>query len=169
MSAISSDSNINLNEFLPEDVLWDIFTLISLNEQISANQRLRNITSGSHVCQAWRNVIVNCAPIWGRLVVIDSERGETRKPMLNEIIRRSGSSLVWIECSCTSNTYGTHKRDLIMVILPGLWARIQRIRIFGLEARHTNIFTEPAPILERVHIEGLPIRYSLTQPKSTLS
>ena len=80
---------------LHDDLLWKIFSInanMFIDEGALTTTRLT-----SQVCQSWRSNLLNTTALWGRLIDFDSLHGLKGTEWAEELVRRSGTSLLWIK------------------------------------------------------------------------
>ncbi|KAF9547845.1 hypothetical protein CPC08DRAFT_715721 [Agrocybe pediades] len=148
----------NINDLLPQDILWTIFLLNSVDGQQEMRTRLRNTIVSTHVCREWRRIVVGGTSIWGSLLLFDY--GRLDESMIQEIIKRSGDARLWVEITGMPNV--DDARDLLIRVLPGLWSRIERfkasVRVYSqheLNSYFLPLLGHPAPLLREVHYTSL--------------
>jgi len=84
---------------LPNELLCQIFMLNASDinqEEYKVTRRLAITQISSQVCREWRQIILSSPIMWGRLVLFD---GTQRKEWIEEVLRRSGNTPLWIYCS----------------------------------------------------------------------
>lgn len=100
MACISNISNPSLEptscpiSTISEDILWVIF-MINAEDSV-AHLPLDTTRNCSQVCRTWRHSLVGTSFIWGKLMDWCSLNQETSDEWRNEVLRRSGTSLLWI-------------------------------------------------------------------------
>ncbi|KAF9547317.1 hypothetical protein CPC08DRAFT_823666 [Agrocybe pediades] len=148
----------NINDLLPQDVLWTIFSLNSVDAPEEMRTRLRNTIATTHVCREWHGIVVGGTSIWGSLQLFDY--GSLDESMIQEIIKRSGDARLWVEITGMPNV--DDARDLLWRVLPGLWSRIERfkasVRVYSqheLDSYFLPLLRHPAPLLREVHYTSL--------------
>ncbi|KJA24816.1 hypothetical protein HYPSUDRAFT_200362 [Hypholoma sublateritium FD-334 SS-4] len=152
---------------LPDDLLWNIF---SLNANMFTNEDALSTTRfTSQVCRIWRNNMLNTPSLWGRLIDFDSLHGLKSIKWAQELIRRSDHSLLWIKSNkrwCRPIRSSTHippirsEHNFFFGIVTENWDRIQRLVlsapiVFGSTTLDDlTILRRPAPNLEVFSVEA---------------
>ncbi|KAF8874772.1 hypothetical protein CPB84DRAFT_560417 [Gymnopilus junonius] len=107
---------------LNPDVLRLIF---ALNADIFSNpSALLDTRLASQVCRSWRDVALSSPSLWGRLIDLEEFSNEANRDhsWVEEILRRSGDSLLWIRA------YGRGCSSPVFIeLLAKHWHRIQRL------------------------------------------
>ncbi|KDR68130.1 hypothetical protein GALMADRAFT_146614 [Galerina marginata CBS 339.88] len=149
MLSLNSDILLTFISFLTEDFSTD-----------DASKLSRNC---SQLCQFWRQVILDSPSIWGKLINFNDFR-HSNDQWMEEILRRSGSSLLWINGRVHGNTAERTEalQTLFFAILNDHWDRIQKIQIyiyqFKEKDRHKwRAIYRPAPHLQVFNVHPPPI------------
>ncbi len=144
---------------LNDDALLLIF---SNNGNMFLDQyALHTTRATSLVCQRWRTLMLATPSLWARLLDIDlisfSEHYEWRK----ELMRRTGTALLWIKVDEVKNKQPADPSRAIGQFFFSLirenWARIQNLVVY-LHATPTfhpttwEPLSRPAPVLERFNM-----------------
>ncbi|KAF8908591.1 hypothetical protein CPB84DRAFT_1822121 [Gymnopilus junonius] len=127
------------------DILWTIFTI---NADIDDPGALNSTLMNSQVCSSWHNLLLTTPSIWGRLLNLDVlSKGGNIRPA--EILRRSGSSSLWIKADITG---APHLKEFFFNIVDQHWQRIKYLDISLpsnlVTFERWNVFCLPAPHLE---------------------
>lgn len=155
---------------LNDDLLWHIFN-INANMFIDEDA-LTTTRFTSQVCRAWQYNMLSTGTLWGRLIDLDSLHGLKSSEWGEELVRRSGTSLLWIKGDRDRHYY--HSPQWITPIPPTLkqqafflsvitehWPRIQRLVLtapvmFDITTwEDLSVLRRPAPNLEQFHVESL--------------
>ncbi|KDR74893.1 hypothetical protein GALMADRAFT_141214 [Galerina marginata CBS 339.88] len=139
------------------DLLWSI---IKLNTDIfTTDDALISTRRYSQVCQCWRLFILQSPSLWGKLIDLNGLRRSTDLCRY-EVLRRSGSSLLWIKGDMTealNPPFTAHA--FFFAVLNNHWDRIQKIDIVinrSWKEQATNhrwmAIYRPAPQLQRFRI-----------------
>ncbi|KDR78132.1 hypothetical protein GALMADRAFT_245160 [Galerina marginata CBS 339.88] len=135
---------------LPE-LLWKIFMMNADMDgdyyDATSDFRALLITKrSSHVCQMWREVILNSSHLWGRIVDLDRLLTLRSDNWMELVMRRTGKSDLWIR----SRTH--HKPDGFDVFLAKYWDRIRSLNVWVQASdQHVKFWPtlkRPAPRLE---------------------
>ncbi len=107
------------------DILWHIF---DLNADIFNDYRaLETTLAASYVCHDWRSLLLNSTSIWAHVMDLSHWKCFTAKGS-RELIRRSGTALLWIQTDTTINGYFC-ERNQVLNILDTCWDRIQKLAV----------------------------------------
>ncbi|KAF4622510.1 hypothetical protein D9613_009433 [Agrocybe pediades] len=151
-----------LNDVLSPELLWAIFFINATHDNATAKERVQITITSTHVCKAWRMLLLDAASIWGQLIYVEHKEQNDDKEidMMHEILRRSGESPLNVHAVLRSYRTGGGYRKLLDHVLVNYWARIKRleIRFAGTMRRsHKNHFlshlTRPSPLLCACHIQ----------------
>ncbi len=106
------------------DVLWHIF---DLNADIFDDERALDTTlATSYVCHDWRSLLLNSTSIWAHVIGLNHWMWNTVEGS-RELIRRSGTALLWIKTSIMHSYLRTEKQ--IPDILDTHWYRVQKLDV----------------------------------------
>ncbi|PPQ82969.1 hypothetical protein CVT25_005338 [Psilocybe cyanescens] len=158
---------------MTEDILWIIFMMNAVSyESLEADHDeehdsdylpLDTTRITSQVCREWRQILLETSSIWGRLMDWRSLNQETDH-WRNEVLRRSGKSLIWIEGYADDHD---NPKDCTLLFFHRLvfdhWERIERLSCFPtqyklIEGLQTAI-QRPAPNLEVFTLPDSPGDY----------
>ncbi len=153
MSASPVSSPIQRLNF---DVLWHIF---DINADICDDDRaLETTLATSYVCHDWRSLLLNSTSIWpgAHVMYLDHYMVEG----FQEIIRRSGTALLWIKADSLYCYWSDMKH--IPKFIDEHWDRIQKLEMTIHDSfvdRWTSL-RRPAP-----HLESLRITFNCDSSK----
>ncbi|KJA13783.1 hypothetical protein HYPSUDRAFT_209263 [Hypholoma sublateritium FD-334 SS-4] len=161
---ISSCSAFNR---LNADVILEI---VRINANMFTDEDALTTTRyASQVCHAWRTTIVNTPLIWARLIDLDSLHGLKSNEWGQEIIRRSGTELLWIKAANDWTRLSrpiAEQRLFFRKIIAENWDRIQKLIISTLVLVHREMWKvplcHPAPTLEKFRIHSSDRGHSKT-------
>ncbi|KAF4611081.1 hypothetical protein D9613_006493 [Agrocybe pediades] len=148
------------------DILWKIFDTIACPEQTPNDDwnrwiylkdtgppAIKTLLRASHVCRAWRNIIIFSSSIWGRCLDFD-ELNAADEAWQAEVIRRTGDALLNI----TMRGRDDHKefdesREIFLgSFISQNWHRVRSLRVTisaaMLETDFRTLHKTPAPYLE---------------------
>ncbi|KDR68134.1 hypothetical protein GALMADRAFT_146618 [Galerina marginata CBS 339.88] len=127
MNTISSHRQPPILNIYPE-ILWNILSI--LTEGFWTDNALKSIRLCSQLCQFWRQCILDSPSIWGKLINFN-EFCHSKDQWMEEVMRRSGSTLLWIKGPIHGETADRTKalETFFFSILNNHWDRIQRIHI----------------------------------------
>ncbi|KDR78131.1 hypothetical protein GALMADRAFT_155131 [Galerina marginata CBS 339.88] len=154
-----------INILLPE-LLWEIFMMNAdmvrdyRHYDVTSNHRALLITKrSSHVCQLWREVILNSSHLWGRIVDLERFLTLRSNKWMDLVMHRTGKSDLWIQ----TRARGIHHRPYeISVFLAKYWDRIRSLKVWVDASHHFVKFwttlKQPAPRLEvfELYLEPRP-------------
>ncbi|KDR76554.1 hypothetical protein GALMADRAFT_246948 [Galerina marginata CBS 339.88] len=145
---------------LPQDVLWYTFFFVvqpPINRTRSAeHSALNDLRHLSQVCASWRELLLASSSLWGMAFELDQLLQNTCH-WRNEVLRRTGNSLLNIHCHITTEGIGVLE-IFLKSFLDEHWPRIRNldIRLEGFSTiegdrfmrRTIGAFRKPAVNLE---------------------
>ncbi|KAF8904704.1 hypothetical protein CPB84DRAFT_1772625 [Gymnopilus junonius] len=137
---------------LHEDILTEIFLW---NANIfTAKNCVVTTRSASQVCQSWRSILLCSSSVWGRLMDLDT-LNQKSNAWRQEILSRSGQSLLWIVGSKPSTTSQSFLFDSLLSLH---WERIEHLQIrnimkYYLSSKAWDNLRRPAPNLRSCSLE----------------
>jgi len=142
---------------LTDDVHWYIFNINAADSRTQQESRLSTIRASSQVCRRWRRILLGSSSIWGKLVLIKLPR---RQEWLTEILKRSGTSRLWIACVPPSQAQSSADEEeqhlsTLMNIFEANWDRVERLFIdvsYPAYSRIWEFLKRPAPILRALTV-----------------
>ncbi len=163
MSADTVTSPIQRLDF---DVLWHIF---DLNADIFDDDRaLITTLATSYVCHNWRSLVLNSTSIWAHVMDLHHWMWDTVEGS-GELIRRSGTALLWIKTDIPHCYRRTKKQ--IPDILETYWDRVQKLDVtIPYHLMNQSPLRRPALHLEslRVDISSCYRRPEFNNPSPSL-
>ena len=154
---------------LDHDVLWLIFSInTTFRDETSVSESHRTTVRSSHVCRAWRNILLDSSSIWGRLMVINDN---IHQDWIEEIFRRSKSSPLCIQGNIPSGRI--ERLGYFSELIKNSWDRIE---VFDLtlgeydEQECKEIWSsmqQPSPLLKHFRLDSTDIHslwHTLTEP-----
>ncbi|KDR76566.1 hypothetical protein GALMADRAFT_450883 [Galerina marginata CBS 339.88] len=125
--------------YLPQDILWYTFYFIvqppvNCTRNASEHSALISLRHLSHVCASWRGLLLASSSLWGMAIELDNLSQRTCH-WRNEVLRRTGKSLLNIRCHIGSGALGVLDHFLAS-LLDEHWPRIRNldIKLSGLGA-----------------------------------
>ncbi|KJA23912.1 hypothetical protein HYPSUDRAFT_39428 [Hypholoma sublateritium FD-334 SS-4] len=163
---------------LPYDLLLDIFEMNA--DMFSDPRALNTARFTSQVCRSWRNIMLATPSIWAKLIDIDCtsrvphivwKEARTRVPhniWREELIRRGGTSLLWIKADLFSYSF-RHVVNFFFDLIREHWGRIQKLvaKVYCRDVDPTLYapLLLPAPHLETFEFDyGTGIRPDVFMP-----
>jgi len=150
-----------------DDVLHTIFMFASTDPWYQPDIYTARMTS--QVCRSWRRILLHSPLIWGRLVIFrDAETERTSPQWLFEVIRRSGSSPLWVTASVditrdenSLHEYRSKAVPLFLRCLKDNWKRVENLNILvttsgtssSIDTEDWGVFYSPAPALRSFIVE----------------
>ncbi|PPR03359.1 hypothetical protein CVT26_007791 [Gymnopilus dilepis] len=116
---------------------------------------LKNTIRASHVCAAWRHLLLQRPVVWGRLIDLHELTKSGSYLWLAEILRRSGDVFLWVRSEIRTNN---RVLRILVDIINRSWPRIQRLSFVILDIlfftyRHIwEQFALPAPYLQHFKV-----------------
>ena len=151
---------------LPEEILEEIFTF-------RANSKppvLRDVRSISQVCRHWREIVVDCPSLWGRVISLD-ELNQVGDDWRTEVLRRAKTSALHI----FGILEDMRTLDFVLSLMDTQWSRIRRLEldIIASLAAHADdrwrAILRPAPLLQFFVLDIQAVPYAvLTSPGTPL-
>ncbi|PPR01070.1 hypothetical protein CVT26_016017 [Gymnopilus dilepis] len=165
---------------LNHDILWTLFSVIAEddahvmkdqpNPMFDGPPPLETIISMSRVCQAWRDVLLPSANIWGKVLQVDCLAPMGWK-WRAEIMRRTGTASLHIkgciaqaarDFESDSEAPGFGTEAFTIGLLRSTWSRVRRIELFlvsmACPLQWKEILALPAPRLESFKVNGIAHR-----------
>ncbi|KJA23911.1 hypothetical protein HYPSUDRAFT_39427 [Hypholoma sublateritium FD-334 SS-4] len=136
---------------MPYDLLLEIFRM---NANMFADDgALDTARTTSQVCRSWRNIMLMTPSIWAKLIDLDCVQRLLLNKWRNELIRRSGSSLLWIKAKKLGQINPAHYLvNFLFDVLHQHWGRIQILvaDVYGKDIHPIQYapLSLPAPHLE---------------------
>ncbi|KAF4622183.1 hypothetical protein D9613_009429 [Agrocybe pediades] len=152
----------SINDFLSPELLLTVFLMNAMHNDATTKERVQNTIASTHVCRAWRSLLIDTSSIWGQLIYVKHTERQNDKEidMMHEILRRSRESFLTVHAELRNYRTGGGHRKLLDHILITHWPRIQTLEIHfaGIMRRsHKNHFlshlTRPSPHLRACHIQ----------------
>ncbi|KJA18131.1 hypothetical protein HYPSUDRAFT_45582 [Hypholoma sublateritium FD-334 SS-4] len=116
---------------LNHDLLYYILKMNA--DMFSDNNALKITRMASYVCRDWRNFMLSTSSLWAKLIDLESLDGAA-DAWRNELMRRSGTALLWIMgrgLSTWGDTSGII--SFFFTVISENWHRIQKL-VAGIEA-----------------------------------
>ena len=138
---------------LNQDILSYIFTLNA--DMFTDRGALRTTCITSHVCQTWRNLMLATPSLWARLIDMECFSEARCMKAIEEFIRRSGATLLWIKVRRPGLSEDI--AEFLLRIMEKNWHRIQKLVVFKQCTNfNDNLFQlaykSPVPYLETFHL-----------------
>ncbi|KDR69387.1 hypothetical protein GALMADRAFT_160420 [Galerina marginata CBS 339.88] len=176
------DPNSNVPIFrLDSDILWRIFALNADLEGFTTStgrdnnsHKLHplNVTRySSQVCYRWRKLIIGFSSIWAGLIDLDLLNAQAHENWMNEVMRRTGQSLLSV---IGYKELGPHPgaKKLFISLLTDHWWRVRKFKVAVLPSKFDSslwdsLWTTPSPHLEEFSLEEFS-RFNLfpSEPRS---
>ncbi|KAF8958281.1 hypothetical protein BDZ97DRAFT_1923874 [Flammula alnicola] len=137
-SSISGVAKLN------RDILWYIFCMNAELADTGAGtgpscKALTTTVWTSHVCSLWREILLDSASIWGRIIDLNL-LAQPDDEWRNEVLKRTGSAPLYVTGRIlVSVNEGNALRFFFSVLLPADWTRIRRFDVAITELAATSI------------------------------
>ncbi len=141
MSSCSESPAIHRLNF---DILWRIF---DINADVFEDRRALDTTlATSRVCRDWRVILLSSTSLWAHVVDLDNRVWNTVEGS-REMIRRTGTALLWIQ----THSLNPYRRGIKAVwnAIDTNWERIQKldVEVYSQFVHHWKALSRPAPHL----------------------
>lgn len=112
---------------LPNEIIWEIFTLNTYSENSPGEKTLDHIRHASQVCRRWREILLDSPAIWGKCVNLDL-LDQTSDSWRDLVLERTGKSPLSITGGRIAGLHSTHGISrFLKILLDEHWARIQHL------------------------------------------
>ena len=152
MALVSNNFQTSVDE-MPDDILLHIFSLNTnmADDDCEPHYRALYVTRcTSQVSRRWRILTLGSPMIWANLIDLEIFRTNTAKDWREEVLRRSGTSLLSVK---VHGDWRAVKNELLLSFLDKYWDRIQTLNIHfsGLKGSFDgdawlNILCRPSPL-----------------------
>ena len=147
MSVSSQSTHIDTLDY---DTLLHIFTMnanMFLHE--GGDKALPTTWAAAQVCHRWREMMLNTTSLWAKVVYIDSLCWRRGAEWWEELMRRTGTALLWIRV----NDFHGFTKSVFAGILHENWSRIEKLEMdlsisYSSQFPSWETFSRPAPVLE---------------------
>ncbi|KDR69388.1 hypothetical protein GALMADRAFT_145438 [Galerina marginata CBS 339.88] len=157
------DPNSNVPIFrLDSDILGRIFSLNADLDNFTTSTGLDNNSHKLHplnitrhssqVCDRWRKLIIGCSSIWAGLIDLDVLNAQAHENWMNEVMRRTGQSLLTV---IGFKELGPHPgaKELFISLLTDHWWRVRKFQAVVRPSKFDStlwdtLWTTPSPHLE---------------------
>ncbi len=158
MSAGPATSPIQRLDF---DVLWHIF---NINADIFDNNRaLETTLATSYVCHDWRTLSLSSSSLWAHSIGLHHWMWYTVEGS-KELIRRSGTTLLWINTQVPMMHSYLRKEKQIPDILDTHWDRVQKLEV----TVHCAFMNQSPLCRPALHLESLRVQVDCYHGKPEL-
>ncbi len=120
---------------LSHDLLWHILKMNA--DMFLDDNALKTTRMTSQVCRHWRNFMLSTSSLWAKLVDLNSLEYHTMDAWRNELMRRTGTALLWIAArKYPIPNDSTGIISFFFDIVSKNWHRIQKLVIVGINVKH---------------------------------
>ena len=147
------------------DILWEVLIKHTEDKERSVSSRLTCIRRCTHVCRAWRQLILGWPSVWAKLVVMNHSES---KEWMEEVLRRTRSSPLHLSAELRGGNLFSDReasmRELFYHTAKENWDRMEvfsliiigEFSVMHVSSKLRSTFQRSAPLLQEFHIRVQP-------------
>lgn len=150
---------------LNADLLWKVLMKHVEDKELTVSSRLTCIKRCTHVCSAWRQLILGWPSIWAKLLIMNHNQN---KYWTEEILKRSRFSPLHLSAEFLGGPLYSDRedsvRELFYTTVEENWERMEvfsltiigELSVMHMSRKLWSTFQRPAPLLQEFHIQVRP-------------